>query len=276
MKHTKIKSILTKEFLIENYINKNLSSHQISLIVGCTNPTINNYLEWFNIPKRKFWGTRKSKKKYWMLYLDSILTREFFIKNYTNKKMSFSQISRMINCNRNIISDYFKKFNISKNPLFNKEKYYQANKEKISRKNKIIYKNNKKKFGLYQIQYRLKNKKEINEHRKERKKIDINFRLSDNLRIRLSNAITRGQKAGSAIRDLGCSVDYFKKYLESKFSTGMSWDNYGWGENKWNIDHIHPLSKTDLTNRIELLKVCHYTNLQPMWHNENMKKGNKI
>jgi len=52
----------------------------------------------------------------------------------------------------------------------------------------------------------------------------------------------------------------------------MSWDNYGF----WHVDHIKPLAFFDLTNPEELKKVCHYTNLQPLWAEENLKKGTKI
>ena len=54
----------------------------------------------------------------------------------------------------------------------------------------------------------------------------------------------------------------------------MTWDNYGKGG--WDIDHIYPCSKFDLTQEENIYKMCHYTNLQPMWHLDNIRKGNKI
>lgn len=80
-------------------------------------------------------------------------------------------------------------------------------------------------------------------------------------------------KNGSAVKDLGCSVSHFMSYLESLFKSGMSWANYGFGEGKWNIDHIKPISSFKLQNREEFLKACHYTNLQPLWHIENIRKS---
>ena len=107
-------------------------------------------------------------------------------------------------------------------------------------------------------------------------KSDIKFKLSEGLRSRLRLAIKGGQKSGSAVRDLGCSIEDLKLYLESKFQPGMTWDNWSNGEGKWNIDHIKPLSKFDLTDREQFLKACHYTNLQPMWWIDNMKKRDKF
>jgi hypothetical protein len=71
---------------------------------------------------------------------------------------------------------------------------------------------------------------------------------------------------------LGCTLEELKIHLESQFKEGMNWGNYG----KWEIDHIFPLSKADLTNLEEYKKVFHYTNLQPLWKAENRSKGNKL
>lgn len=68
---------------------------------------------------------------------------------------------------------------------------------------------------------------------------------------------------------LGCNVDIARKYIESKFEPGMTWENYG----LWHLDHIQPLNSFDLTKE-ENLKIClHYSNIQPLWAEDNYSKG---
>jgi hypothetical protein len=62
-----------------------------------------------------------------------------------------------------------------------------------------------------------------------------------------------------------------KIHLESKFQPGMTWENHG--RNGWHIDHIKPLCSFDLTDLMQLRQACHYTNLQPLWAKENLRKN---
>ena len=115
------------------------------------------------------------------------------------------------------------------------------------------------------------------DYHKEKRKIDINYRLSSTLRSRLYSALRGQAKGGSAVRDLGCSIPEFKTYLEARFypnpKTGeaMTWEN--WTLDGWHIDHIKPLSAFDLTDRLQFLQAAHHTNLQPLWAQENLSKG---
>lgn len=88
------------------------------------------------------------------------------------------------------------------------------------------------------------------------------------MRRRIGKAV----RAGSHVKNLGCSIEELKKHLESNFKTGMTWDNYG--RKGWHIDHIRPLSKFDLSDPQQLIEACHYTNLQPLWWYENIRKSN--
>lgn len=71
------------------------------------------------------------------------------------------------------------------------------------------------------------------------------------------------------IEFLGCSVDHFRQHLEAQFLPGMSWDN----RPDWHIDHIRPLSSFDLSDPEQFKAVSHYTNLQPLWAIDNLRKG---
>lgn len=99
---------------------------------------------------------------------------------------------------------------------------------------------------------------------------NTDWRIKKNLRCRLYYAIKSNQKRGSAVSDLGCSIEFLKVYLSSMFNKGMTWDNYG----DWHIDHIKPLSLFDLTDIKQFKKACHHTNLQPLWAEDNIKKSN--
>lgn len=110
-----------------------------------------------------------------------------------------------------------------------------------------------------------------------RKKIyenNVSFRMSVNLRSRIRTALKNNTKSESSNKLLGCSLDDFKKYMESKFVDGMNWKNYG--QKGWHIDHILPCDSFDLSNEEEQKKCFHYTNLQPLWWRDNISKGNKI
>lgn len=139
------------------------------------------------------------------------------------------------------------------------KKYYQDNREDILRKRKIYYRNNRDKIVA-------KNSKYISDRTRE----DIDFKIRRVLRSRLNHALNKNNKAGSAIRDLGCTIEELKKHLEDQFVEGMSWDNHGL--HGWHIDHIIPLSEFNLTDPEELKKACHYTNLQPLWSKDNWSK----
>lgn len=164
-----------------------------------------------------------------------------------------------------------------------REEYEKSSKRKESRKkynSSEARKLSRKRFRQsqkhkdYQKEYK-KTEKFKNWIKQYRKTIipTTNSRLARNLRCRLLEAIKCNYKNGSAVRDLGCSIAELKAYLESKFQSGMSWDNYG--RNGWHIDHIIPLAAFDLTNKDDLLKACHYTNLQPLWATDNLKKGDR-
>ncbi len=112
----------------------------------------------------------------------------------------------------------------------------------------------------------------------EKYKNDLQFRLADLQRSRLRDALKGNQKVGSAVSDLGCTIPELQAHLEVRFKPGMAWKNQGRhkGRRCWEIDHIKPLSSFDLTDRKQFLAAVHYTNLQPLWAEENRSKGAKV
>jgi len=105
-----------------------------------------------------------------------------------------------------------------------------------------------------------------------RLRVDVNYRLANNLRSRIRRALKGGCSLPSGDL-LGCSIDEIKTHLEAQFSDGMTWDNHGlYG---WHIDHIKPCASFDLTLDKEKKKCFHYSNLQPLWAKDNLQKGEK-
>ena len=68
---------------------------------------------------------------------------------------------------------------------------------------------------------------------------------------------------------VGCTVQELRDHLESKFTDGMSWENHG----EWHVDHIKPCASYALADEAQQKECFHYTNLQPLWANDNMSKG---
>ena len=169
------------------------------------------------------------------------------------------------------------------------KKYYENNKEIISEKSKTkstldiknvrliklksYHKNkdkNKEKLKLYRIKNR--------QHRTEYQKFKINndplYKLSSLIRSRITFILKKNNfsKKNKTIDIVGCTPQELKTHLERQFQDGMSWDNYGFYG--WHIDHIIPLSSAQ--NEEEIYKLCHYTNLQPLWAKDNLSKGDKL
>jgi hypothetical protein len=155
-----------------------------------------------------------------------------------------------------------------------RRKYIESEKGKATTKRYNELNCHTEEYKAYQREYhRLPKVKEYHiNYQRERTRNDPQYKLAKSLRSRLGIAIRGNFKSGSAVQDLGCSIEFLAQYLESKFQSGMSWDNHG----EWHIDHIKPLASFDLTIREELLKACHYTNLQPLWAVDNLKKHTKL
>lgn len=109
----------------------------------------------------------------------------------------------------------------------------------------------------------------LSKKNKQRRKEDPIYKLKANIRYSIYRYI-KDKGGKSSIEILGCDILKLKEHLTEQFSKGMTWDNYG----EWHIDHIIPLSSTN--TKEEVLKLNHYTNLQPLWAKDNLKKGSKL
>jgi hypothetical protein len=152
------------------------------------------------------------------------------------------------------------------------DKWLAENYESHKANARAHYHANKDKRKVQMKQYRESNREALNKKRREGHREYPERRLSQNLRVRLVMAIKRESRAGSAVRDLGCSVLELKAYLEARFKPGMTWENYG---KVWQVDHIRPLANYDLSDRQVLMQLVHYTNLQPLFTLDNIRKSNK-
>jgi hypothetical protein len=153
-----------------------------------------------------------------------------------------------------------------------RRKAYQENKKRVLEKNK-----NWRRRNMQKVYARRRatgeTRKQANLWYHRRGKFNQQHVLRELLRGRLRKALQRasGTKAHSAVALCGCSPAELMQYLQSKFLPGMHWNNRG----KWHIDHIIPCSAFDLTDPNQQAACFHYSNLQPLWARDNIRKGAK-
>jgi len=193
--------------------------------------------------------------------LDIEKRKQYLKEYYLNNKEKINQCRKEWGLN-----------NKEKQKQYRKE-YRLKNKEKQRQYEKKWYLDNKEKVNQKCKQWRLNNKKHIreyhNKYERERKKRDPNYKLIKNMRTRIWFALKRKYKSKSTIKLLGCSIEECWQHLESKFQPGMTRENHG----LWHVDHIRPCALFDLKCPVQQLACFHYTNLQPLWAIDNIKKG---
>ena len=162
--------------------------------------------------------------------------------------------------NRERLSKYYKGYRLKNREKYLKyhKKYYAENREKHLKQSKEYYANpiNREKKNYY---YR------------HRSQTNPNFRLRSNLAGRLRMALKSGSKSASTMELIGCTIAELWIHLESKFEPWMTRENYGIGG--WDLDHIRACANFDLTDPAQQRICFHYTNLQPLEHIANIKKG---
>lgn len=219
------------------------------------------------------------------------LTFQFYIKNPQNKcgynsrcrECEGSHFKEMriprqgfmycITCGKELpfTSEYFVKNLRSKSGLRSKCK------ECENLRSKFKYLKTKDKVAERGKEYRRKNQIKINDrirkYNNKRRATDPQFRILCVLRARVYDVIKGENKSQSTKELLGCSIEHFIAYLESKFQQGMTWDNYGRKHGQWSIDHIKPCASFDLTKVKEQRACFNWKNMKPMWSDDNNRKN---
>jgi hypothetical protein len=200
-------------------------------------------------------------------------TRRYRLKNPKTEEQKKAAVLRMKNWRLN---------NPEKSKLLRKkEKQSEAvieyrKSQKYKETMRLYRLNNREKINKYKRENYRKNKhfKRIQDKKYYNKKINSDpvFKFKCRIRTRLYQFFkTRGLKKYTSTANL-IGINYKDAFLfiEKKFKNGMTWDNYG----KWHIDHIIPLASAK--NIEDITRLCHYTNLQPLWADENIEKNDKI
>jgi hypothetical protein len=200
---------------------------------------------------------------------------------YTNnrdKKLERTRLWRAQNVEQ--VKEYNRQWrNENREIYLEKVREYQSkNPDVVKRCNSNYYAKHSNKLKEYQVEYSKANRNKINARSRryvqQRIKTDLQFRITHVLRSRLCAAI-KGRKPVQQTMDLvGISFTELISYLEGRFQHGMSWANYGF--RGWHVDHIAPIASFDLTDPDQQRRCFHYTNLQPLWWKDNLRKKHSI
>lgn len=152
----------------------------------------------------------------------------------------------------------------------------RKNLEQVKASDSRYKKANRAKIAITERVWREKNRERLRGQARERRKIrrqDPAFRFERNLRKRVYSAL-RGHtiKSDKTTALIGCSFLALRLHLARQFQPGMTWENYG---PVWHVDHIKPCAKFDLTDPEQQKQCFHFTNLQPLWAVDNLRKGAK-
>jgi hypothetical protein len=200
-----------------------------------------------------------------------VKNKEYYFKN--KDIISKKQKDYRVNNSEEIYKKAKEWYKNNKEIVSKKSKEYRLkNAEEVKERKKDYYEKNKDIISKKQKDYKSNNKDKRNKNERERRANDNLFKITSSIRTLISMSIrNKGYtKKSKTYEILGCTFEEFKLHIESQFTEGMSWDN----RNKWHLDHIIPISSAKTEE--EVIKLNHYTNFQPLWAIDNLRKGNKI
>ena len=227
-----------------------LSQDEIASRFKCSRPVVGRALRKARVKTRRGGELKR-------IHVESATLRQMIVE----QKMQYRDIAAILKCAKGTVGRMRKDAGIAKvrkltsderkrNAKATKDRWRAANIEHVRQKD--------------------------NEYVKRRRQENPNARLAAALRGRLRSALKNGVKRGSAVRDLGMDIASFRKYIESLWAEGMSWESYGNRRDQWSLDHIFPLEEADLFDRVQFLAANNWQNLQPLWAPDNVRKGNSI
>jgi len=179
---------------------------------------------------------------------------------------------------------YQRKYRLSEKGKASQNRFWQtdigkAYRKEYSKAHRKKYRSSEKDKAYridYNKKYRRTEKAKIarRKRRKYRFTNDPMFKLNILIRTRIHKYIMMKslKKSKRTFEIVGCTPQELRTFIENKFQPGMTWDN--WSLNGWHIDHIIPLDSAKSED--EFMKLCHYTNLQPLWAKDNLSKSNKF
>ena len=205
--------------------------------------------------------TKEQAKEYYKEYRlkNKEQIKEYRKKYYSkNKEREKKQMREYILKNRRQRKEYMKEYN---------KEYRLKNKEWMNKQMREYYSKNKEQRKEYNS--KLENIERRRNWTKNRYRTNVNFKLLTICRARLLAALKGKSKSASTIKLLGCTIEELRRHIESKFEPWMTWENHG----LWDVDHIKACFHFNLVDPEQQRACFNWSNLQPMEHIANIKKG---
>ena len=218
------------------------------------------------LKKNKEWREKNKERK-------NARARQYY---YENKERLNQKGKEYYHKNWHKVQERHRKYKENNEEKLKKHYYSESNQKRL----KEYREKNKERTKKIRQERDKKNRKKLNKYTRDRKKTNPSIRIRHQLSNRLWSALKRNNlyqnKCASTMQLVGCTIEELWKHLESSSSwePWMTRENYGKGG--WDVDHILPCASFDLKCPVQQLACFHWSNLQPLEHIKNVKKGSKI